>query len=65
MGSTIEKESYGLDDLYRDSSCTSFAVIPMMAFQKQVKISSLVLIVPFLIQLVRYIYLWGWRFFAL
>lgn len=60
----MKRESYGLDDLYRDSSCTSFAVIPMMAFPKQVKISSLVLIVPFLIQLVRYIYLWGWRFFC-
>lgn len=30
----MKRESYGLDDLYRDSSCTSFAVIPMMAFPK-------------------------------
>ena len=41
-----------------------FAVIPMMAFQKQVKQSSQTSIVPFQIQLVLCIYLWGLQYSA-
>ncbi|SGX34470.1 High-affinity choline uptake protein BetT [Staphylococcus argenteus] len=42
-----------------------FAVIPMMAFPKASEDIITGINSAFLIQLVRYIYLWGWRFFAL